>query len=201
VPIAVLFGLIPLLYITNKKKRRVKKFEHQLPEALDMLARSLKAGHAFAGGLQMVADEFPDPIGAEFEKMIDQVNFGVSVKDALTHFAERMDITDLKYLVVAVTIQRESGGDLAAILESIAKLIRERFQLNDKVLTLSAEGKLSAKILIAVPILLALWFFMTQPNYVQILINDPMGQVLSVFAITMMSIGVLVMRKLVVIKV
>ena len=201
VPIAVLLGLIPLLYITNKKKRRVKKFEQQLPEALDMLARSLKAGHAFAGGLHMVAEEFPDPIGVEFEKMIDQINFGVSVKDALSHFAGRMDIADLKYLVVAVAIQRESGGDLAAILESIAKLIRERFQLNDKVLTLSAEGRLSAKILIAVPILLALYFFMTQPNYVQILVNDPMGQALSVFAIAIMLIGVIVMKKLVVIKV
>ncbi len=201
VPIAALISLVPFLYVSLKKKARVKKFEQQLPEALDMLARSLKAGHAFSGGLQMVAEEFDDPLGGEFETTVEQINFGVPVKDALIHFAGRTDIADLKYLVVAVSIQRGSGGDLAAILESIASLIRERFKLNDKVLTLSAEGRVSAKILIAVPLLLALYFFLTQPNYVQILVNDPMGQVLSVGAITIMTIGVFVMRKMVVIKV
>lgn len=198
---AVLLSIIPLFYIVQKKKTRMKKFEKQLPEALDMLARSLRAGHAFSGGLQMVAEEFDDPMGTEFAKMVDQINFGVAIKDALVNFAERVDVPDLKYLVVAVTIQRESGGDLAEILEKISTLIRERFTLQGRVLILSAEGRLSAKILIAVPIFLALYFFISQPGYVEILFNDPMGQKLVICSVVLMSIGVFVMQKLVVIKV
>jgi tight adherence protein B len=200
-PAAVLLSIIPLFYIVKKKKNRMKKFEKQLPEALDMLARSLRAGHAFSGGLQMVAEEFDDPMGTEFDKIVDQINFGVVIKDALVNFAERVDVPDLKYLVVAVTIQRESGGDLAEILESISTLIRERFKLQGRVLTLSAEGRLSAKILIAVPLFLAFYFLMTQPGYVEILITDPMGQVLVICSVTLMSIGVFVMQKLTAIKV
>ncbi len=200
-PAPVLLGIMPLFYIVQKKKTRMKKFEKQLPEALDMLARSLRAGHAFSGGLQMVAEEFEDPMGTEFSKMVDQINFGVAIKDALMSLAERVDVPDLKYLVVAVTIQRESGGDLAEILEKISTLIRERFKLQGKVLTLSAEGRLSAKILIAVPIFLALYFFMAQPGYVEILITDPMGRILVIIAVTMMTIGVFVLQKLVAIKV
>ncbi|MHC4269364.1 MAG: type II secretion system F family protein [Planctomycetota bacterium] len=201
VPVAVLLSIIPLLYIVIKKRKRMKKFEKQLPEALDMLARSLRAGHAFSGGLEMVAEEFDDPMGSEFAKIIDEISFGVTVNDALRNLAERVDVPDLKYLVVAVTIQRESGGDLAEILENIAILIRERFKLADRVLTLSAEGRLSAKILIAVPLFLAFYFFMSQPGYMQILINDPIGQVLIIFSVTIMIIGTFVMKKLIQIKV
>jgi tight adherence protein B len=200
-PAAVLLSIIPLFYIVQKKKNRMKKFEKQLPEALDMLARSLRAGHAFSGGLQMVAEEFDDPMGTEFTKMVDQINFGVVIKDALVNFAERVNVPDLKYLVVAVTIQRESGGDLAEILENISTLIRERFRLQGRVRILSAEGRLSAKILIAVPIFLALYFFMSQPGYVEILITDPIGQKLVIGSVVLMSIGVFVMQKLVAIKV
>jgi tight adherence protein B len=200
-PAAVLLSIIPLFYIVQKKKNRLKKFEKQLPEALDMLARSLRAGHAFSGGLQMVAEEFDDPMGTEFTKMVDQINFGVVIKDALVNFAERVNVPDLKYLVVAVTIQRESGGDLAEILENISTLIRERFRLQGRVRILSAEGRLSAKILIAVPIFLALYFFMSQPGYVEILITDPIGQKLVIGSVVLMSIGVFVMQKLVAIKV
>ncbi len=201
VPVAVLLGIIPLFYIVIKKKKRLKKFEKQLPEALDMLARSLRAGHAFSGGLQMVAEEFDDPMGSEFSKIVDRINFGVPIKDALMNLAERVDVHDLKYLVVAVTIQRESGGDLAEILENISILIRERFKLYDRVLTLSAEGRLSAKILIAVPLFLAFYFFLSQPGYVGILITDPIGQVLVVSSVIMMTVGALVMQKIIAIKV
>jgi len=201
VPVAVLLSMIPLFYIVIKKKKRLKKFEKQLPEALDMLARSLRAGHAFAGGLQMVAEEFDDPMGSEFSKIVDQINFGVPIKDALRNLAERIDVHDLTYLVVAVTIQRETGGDLAEILEKISTLIRERFKLYDRVLTLSAEGRLSAKILIAVPLLLAFYFFLSQPGYVEVLITDPIGQVLVAFSVIMMTVGVFAMQKIIAIKV
>jgi tight adherence protein B len=198
---ALMIGIAPLYYILYKKKIRIKKFEKQLPDALDMLSRSLKAGHAFSGGVEMVAEEFDPPIGSEFVKIIEEINFGVSVKDALVNFAERMEVHDLKFLVVAVSIQRESGGDLAAILEKISRLIRERFQLNDRVNTLSAEGRVSAKILTAVPLLLALWFYISQPFYVRILMYDPIGQVLVFFAVFLMIVGMLIMKKMINIKV
>jgi tight adherence protein B len=198
---ALMIGIAPLYYILYKKKIRIKKFENQLPDALDMLSRSLKAGHAFSGGVEMVSEEFDPPIGSEFVKIIEEINFGVSVKDALVNFAERMEVHDLKFLVVAVSIQRESGGDLAAILEKISRLIRERFQLNDRVNTLSAEGRVSAKILTAVPLLLALWFYISQPFYVRILMYDPIGQVLVFFAVFLMIVGMLIMKKMINIKV
>jgi tight adherence protein B len=200
-PVAVVLSIIPLLYISAKKKLKVKKFVKQLPEALDMLARALRAGHALPGGLQMVAEEFDDPMGAEFTKLVEGINYGLDIKDALMSLAERVDVPDLKYLVVAVKIQRESGGDLAVILGSIAHLIRERFKLQDRVLTLSAEGRLSAKILIAVPIFLGLYFFMSQPGYMEILISDPIGHKLIIFSVVTMTVGVIVMRKIVAIKV
>jgi tight adherence protein B len=200
-PVAVVLSIIPLFYISIKKKQRIKKFEKQLPEALDMLARALKAGHALPGGLQMVAEEFDDPMGAEFTKIVEGINYGLDIKDALTSLAERVDVPDLKYLVVAVKIQRESGGDLAVILGSISQLIRARFKLQDRVLTLSAEGRISAKILIAVPICLAAYFFMLQPGYVELLITDPIGHKLLIFSSVTITLGVLVMRKIVAIKV
>ena len=199
--VAVVLSIIPLFYISAKKKYRIKKFEKQLPEALDMLARALKAGHALPGGLQMVAEEFDDPMGAEFTKIVEGINYGLDIKDALTGLAESVDVSDLKYLVVAVKIQRESGGDLAVILGSISHLIRERFKLQDRVLTLSAEGRLSAKILIAVPIFLGLYFFMSQPGYMEILINDPIGHKLIIFSVVTMTVGMLIMKKIVAIKV
>ncbi len=199
--VAVVLSIIPLLFISAKKKYRIKKFVKQLPEALDMLARALRAGHALPGGLQMVAEEFDDPMGGEFTKIVEGINYGLDVKDALTSMAERVDVPDLKYLVVAVKIQRESGGDLAVILGSISHLIRERFKLQDRVLTLSAEGRLSAKILIAVPIFLGLYFFMSQPGYMEILINDPIGHKLIIFSVVTMTVGMLIMKKIVAIKV
>ena len=149
----------------------------------------------------MVAEEFEDPMGAEFTKIVEGINYGLDVKEALTGLAERVDVPDLKYLVVAVKIQRESGGVLAVILGSIAELIRSRFKLQDRVLTLSAEGRLSAKILIAVPICLAAYFFMLQPGYVELLITDPIGHKLLIFSTVTMTLGVIVMRKIVAIKV
>ncbi len=153
-------GSLPYFVLKIIKARRMKKFEEQLPDALDMIARSLRAGHALGGGLEMVGQEFTEPLGPEFAKTVRQITFGVDLEHALRNMAERVDCPDLKFLVVSVMIQRESGGNLGEIMESIGRIIRERFALRGKIQTLAAEGKFSAIILIVLPFLIALHAFL-----------------------------------------
>ena len=197
----IFLGSFPFLYLISLKQKRMEKFQEQLPDALDLVARALKAGHAFSGGLKMVADEFSDPIGTEFRKTIDEINFGVGIDLAMKNLANRVDCPDLQFFVVSVIIQRETGGNLAEILEKIASLIRERYKLYGKIRSLAAEGKLSAVILLALPPLMALYFFIIQPAYVGLLFKDPVGIVMVVGASIMMVIGTYVMKKMIEIRV
>jgi len=198
---AAAFGVIPLLYIYTKKKRRMQKFQRQLPEALELIARALKAGNAFSGSLKMVADEFDDPIGPEFGKTLDEVNFGVGVNEALKNLASRADCVDLKFFVISVIIQKETGGNLAEILENIASLIRERFKLHGHVKALAAEGKISAITLVALPFVVGFIYHILNPGYMTILFTDPIGKMMIAFGIFMMILGVLVMRRMIEIKI
>jgi tight adherence protein B len=200
-PAAMIAGNMPFLCVLMQKKRRMKKFEAQLPEALEMMARSLRAGHAFVGALQTAAQEFDDPMGAEMQKTVAQINFGVSVEQALKNLTGRVDCQDLKFLAVSIIIQRESGGNLTEILESIASLIRERFKLRGKIRALSAEGKLSAIILIALPFAIALMLAVINPAYTGALWRDPVGRRLVFVAIAMMAAGMAVMKKISAIRV
>jgi len=197
----LILGSLPFWYIMIKKRRRMEKFQEQLPEAMELVARALKAGQAFSGGLKMVADESGDPIGTEFSKILDELNFGVGVPDALKNLAKRIDCPDLKFFVISVLIQRESGGNLAEILENISYLIRERFKLYGRVRTLAAEGKISAYVLIAIPFLLATFMYFVQPNYIRLLITDPIGRIMLGSAIVMMVIGIFVMRKMILFRI
>ncbi|HUT83574.1 MAG TPA: type II secretion system F family protein [Thermodesulfobacteriota bacterium] len=197
----LVLGSLPFLYINIKKRRRMEKFQEQLPEAMELVARALKAGQAFSGGLKMVADESGDPIGTEFSKILDELNFGVGVPDALKNLAKRIDCPDLKFFVISVLIQRESGGNLAEILENISYLIRERFKLHGRVRTLAAEGKISAYVLIAIPFLLATYMYLVQPNYITLLITDTIGRIMLGSAFLMMVIGIFVMRKMILFRV
>jgi len=202
VPAGLALGYLPFLYLIFKKNGRMKKFDAQLPDALDLMARALKAGHAFPGGLQMVAREFDEPLGTEFAKLVEEVNFGVGVEEALRNLANRFDTSsDLKFFSVAVMIQRESGGNLAEILESIARIIRERFKLMGNIRTLSAEGRISAWILGALPFLIAFYIFSVNPEYIKVLRTDPIGNLLVVVALLMMISGIVVMNKMIKIKV
>lgn len=201
IPGAAFLALMPFFYIYSKKKRRMQKFQRQLPEALDLIARSLKAGHAFSGGLKMVVDEFDDPVSTEFGTTLDEINFGVGVNDALKNLSNGVDCPDLKFFVISVIIQRETGGNLAEILENIAYLIRERFKLQGHIKTLSAEGRLSAAILIALPFIAAFALSLINPDYIGTLFTDPIGRIMVVFAITMMIIGFFVMRRIIEIRV
>ncbi len=199
--IAMIGGTFPYLYVLTKKKRRMQKFERQLPEALDLIARSLKAGHAFTGGLKMVAEEMDDPVGTEFAKTMGEINFGIEVAEALKNFSRRIECPDLRFFVISVIVQRESGGNLAEILENICRLIRERFKLRGRIKVLAAEGKLSAAILLVLPFLIALALSFLNPDYLKVLVNDPIGHAMLGFALVMMVLGVFVMRKMIAIKV
>ena len=179
----------------------MRKFERQLPDALDLVARSLRAGHAFSGGLQMVADEFDDPLGIEFQRTVAQINFGLSTEQALKALANRVDCPDLKFFAVSVIIQRESGGNLAEILENISSLIRGRFKLRGKIRTLTAEGKLSAAILIGIPFFIAFALSFINPEYIRVLFTDATGKILVAAALIMMGLGVAWMTKMITLKV
>lgn len=190
----------PFLYLTHKRKKRLEKFERQLPDALELVSRALKAGHAFTGGLRMVAEEMGDPVGVEFGKAVDEINFGVAVPDALTNLTQRINCEDLRFFAVAVIIQRETGGNLSEILENLGRLIRERFKFQGSVRILSAEGRMSANVLIAMPFIFVGIISVLNPDYISVLFTDPMGHVLIMIALAMMAIGALVIKKLVAIK-
>jgi tight adherence protein B len=199
--IAFFLGVFPFLYVYLKKKRRMEKFQRQLPDALDLIARALKAGHAFTGGLKMVGDELEEPVGTEFEKTLHEINFGSGIPEALKGLTQRVDCPDLRFFIISVIIQRETGGNLAEILGKISYLIRERFKLQSRVHVLASEGKLSAIILIAIPFVIALALSVLNPVYIKTLFVDPVGKVLVAFALIMMAIGIVVMKRMIEIKV
>lgn len=197
-----LLGLVlPFKVLAFKAKRRLKKFEKQLPDALELLSRGLKAGHAFASGLQLVADEMPNPIGGEFFKTFKEYNHGMDLNTALLHLCQRLDLRDLRFFTTAVMIQRETGGNLAEILDKIATLIRERFKLRNQIQALTAEGRLSGVILLLLPPATALALFYLNPDYVMLLVNHPMGRMMAITALFFQALGIITIRKIVRIKV
>ncbi|MCP4746527.1 MAG: type II secretion system F family protein [Desulfobacteraceae bacterium] len=200
VVIALAFGLLPFLHLIQLKQKRMEKFKNQLPEGLEMISRALKAGHAFTSGMKLAADQFKDPLGPEFAETLDEINFGVSVPDALRSLAKRIDCQEIKYFVVAVILQRETGGNLAEIIESLAHLIREKFKLMGKVQALSAEGKLSAVILVMLPFFIVFYLRMVNAEYLGLLFTDPMGRMMLAGAGIMMAAGIFVIRTMIKIK-
>lgn len=193
--------LIPYKILARKKKRRIRKFEKQLPDALDQLARGLRAGHAFPTGLQQVAKEMPDPLGTEFFKTFREFNHGLDLNNALLNLSHRIDLRDLSFFTTAVLIQRETGGNLTEILEKISILIRERFKLRDQIKALTAEGRLSGVILLILPPLLAGVLMLINPAYESQLFTHPTGRVLCAVALGFQLLGMWCIRKIVNIKV
>jgi tight adherence protein B len=194
-------ALLPLLYILRKRAKRMLKIVEQLPDALDLISRALKAGHAFPSGLQMVGEEAHDPIAGEFRTVHDEINFGVAVPTALTNLANRVPSSDMRHFVIAVLIQRETGGNLTELLANISMLIRERLKLFGKIRVLSAEGRLSAWILCALPFALAGVINLINPKFMTVLWTDPMGLKMIYAALVMMVLGALWMRKIIRIRV
>jgi tight adherence protein B len=199
--IAVAAGMLPLLYVVRKRAKRMFKIIQQLPDALDLISRALKAGHAFPSGLQMVGEETQEPVAGEFRIVHDEINFGVSVPAALTNLANRVPRPDMRHFVIAVLIQRETGGNLTELLANISTLIRERMKLLLKVQVLSAEGRLSAWILCILPFVVAGLINVFNPRFMSVLWTDPLGLKLIYAAVIFMGIGALWMRKIIRIRV
>ncbi len=200
--IGLLSGLVlPYQGLKFKRKMRFKRFEKQLPEALDLLARGLKAGHAFAAGLQLVAEEMPNPIGLEFFKTFKEYNHGLDLNTALGNMCKRVELQELRYFATAVMIQRETGGNLTELLEKIANLIRERFKLIQHIKGLTAEGRFSGLILILMAPLMFLGMMKLNREYAVLLMEHHLGRMMAMTAIVFQVLGVLVIRKIVNIKV
>jgi tight adherence protein B len=191
------FCSFPLLYLFFRRKNRLAKFERQLPDALELIARALRAGHAFTSGLKLASDQFADPLGPEIGETLDQINFGLSVSDALKELTLRINCPDLSFFVVSINLQRDTGGNLAEIIESIAHVIRERFKLKGKIKVMAAEGKLSAVILIALPFLFAVLVTISNPKHFEPMFGNPIGHTMIAVPIIMMIFGSLVIKKMV----
>lgn len=195
--VAAAAASLPVLHVQRRRAQRLRKLERQLPEALDLIGRALRAGHAFATGLKMAGDELAEPLGSEFRMTHEEINFGVSLQQALMNMAARTPSTDLRYFVVAVLTQRETGGNLTEVLGNLATLMRERFKLLEKVRVLAAEGKMSAWILCLLPFAVAGIINAVNPGFLSVLWTDPMGLKMVGAALVMMMLGALWMRRII----
>jgi tight adherence protein B len=198
---ALATGALPYLYVDRKRSKRLLQLERQLPDVADTLGRALRAGHSFPSAVGMVSTEFPQPMGGEFRITFDEINYGVPLNEALMNLAKRIPISDLRYFVIAVLIQRETGGNLAEVLDSIAFLIRERFKLFDKVRVLSAEGKMSAWVLGLLPFITAAAMLALNRPFLEVLWTDPVGLKVIGAMLVMMVVGVFLMRRIIKIRV
>lgn len=196
----LLFGG-PFLWLFWKRKKRLDTFAAQLPDAMELTARALRAGHSLAAGMHVVADEMPPPISKEFARVYEEQNLGIQLEESLRTMADRVPNLDLKFFVTSVAIQRQTGGDLAEILDRIGYVIRERYKILGQVKALSAEGRLSGVVLIALPIGLFFLMLWMKPDYISELWTDPMGIKMSIGALIAMVIGAFVIKKIVDIKV
>jgi tight adherence protein B len=192
---------VPFLYLKKKKELRREKFLRQLPDALDLICRALKAGHDLSSGIKIVTEEFKGPIAEEFEDALNEINFGISTKEALISMSQRVNCSDFNYFVVAVGLQRETGGNLSEIIDNISRLIRERFKFFGRVKALSAEGRFSAGVLIALPILVFIAMLIMNTSYIEVLINSDEGRKAAGIAVVMMCIGIVIIRRLIKIRV
>jgi tight adherence protein B len=188
--IALAIASLPLFYVQWKRHDRLQKIVRQLPDALDLMARALRAGHSFAAALKMIGDEMNDPIGNEFRITHDEINFGVSLQQAMTNLGERTPATDLRYLVIAVLIQRETGGNLTEVLVNLSNLLRNRMKLQAKIKVLTAEGKISAWTLSLLPFGLALLLNWGNPEFINVLWTDPAGIKITQVMLTIMAFGI-----------
>jgi tight adherence protein B len=198
---AMLFFALPWLWLFNKRAQRLKSFAAQLSDGMELVARALRAGHSLAAGMHVVAEEMPAPISKEFGRVYEEQNLGIPLEEALKGMCDRVPNLDLKFFVTSVAIQRQTGGDLAEILDRIGHVIRERFKILGQVKALTAEGRLSGVVLIALPIGLFMMMLWMKPDYVELLWKDPMGQKMSLGAIILMLLGSYAIKKIVDIKV
>ena len=199
--VAVLFGLLPVVWLMFRRKRRLAKFGAQLPEALELVARALRAGHSLQAGFKLVASEMSQPIGGEFGRVFEEQNLGIPFEEALESLTERVPNLDLKFFATAVVLQRQTGGDLAEILDKIGTLVRERFKIWGQVQALTGEGRLSGIVLLALPPLLFVCVYRMNPDYLMLLFTDELGKKMLIGGVLLQLLGALVIRKIVNIRV
>jgi len=198
---ALMTGILPLMWLIMRRRRRMKKFAAQLPDALELMSRGLRAGHSLQAGFKLVADEMMAPIAVEFERVFEEQNLGIPMDEALNTLTNRVPNLDLKFFSTAVILQRQTGGDLAEILDKIGHLVRERFKIWGQVQALTGEGRLSGIVLLALPPVLFLAVYKLNPDYVMVLFTDPMGKQMLAGGVVMQVLGALVIRKIINIKV
>lgn len=194
---AVIAAIIPFSVVAFRRRRRLRKFEEHFPEALDLLGRAVRAGHAFTTGLEMIAKESSEPVGGEFRATFEEQNFGLPLRDALLNMTERVPMVDVRFFVTALLIQKETGGNLAEILDGLARVIRDRFRIHREVKTRTAQGRLTAGILISLPPLMMLMLEIINPHYMHILFDDPAGSMILAIAVTMQLIGSALLWKII----
>jgi tight adherence protein B len=193
----VICGFIPMMYVRYQRDARVRKLEELFPEAVDLIARALRAGHGLTAGLGMVAEEIPNPIAREFRLLHDWQNFGMPLNEALVRFTERVPLLDAKFFVTAVLTQREAGGNLSEVLDNLSKVIRDRFRVRRQIRVLSAHGRITGAVLSGLPPALAAYLFMIRPGYISELSNDPLGVRMVLGALVLQVAGMLIIRRLV----
>ncbi len=191
----------PWSYFSWRRNKRLKAIEAQLPEVLDLIARTLMAGHAYIMGMKMVAEQMEDPVRSEFKKTFDEISFGISVPEAMKDMSERIDSVDIKFFVTSLLVQLETGGNLAEIIQGIARLIRARFELHGKVRALSAEGRISALVMFSLPFGIGTVMYFINSNYISLLFTDPAGKSMVTGGLVMMVLGMLVTRRMINFKV
>jgi len=198
---AILGGILPYSFASYRRSKRFQKFEELFPEAIDTLARAVRAGHAFTTAMELISNEIAEPVASEFRKLFEEQKFGLPVRDALLNLTERVPLVDVKFFVTAVMLQRETGGNLAEILDNLSYVIRERFKIMRQVRVYTAQGRLTMLLLMALPPIIIIVMQIMNPSFIQPLFNDPLGHALIVGGITLQTIGYFVIRKVIQIQV
>jgi tight adherence protein B len=196
VPLGLAAGWLPIAFVRFRAERRVRQFEEQFPEAIELIARALRAGHAMTTGLALVAEEMPEPVGGEFRLVYDRQNFGMSMPDALRQFAERVPLLDARFFVTAVLTQRESGGNLAEILDNLGDVIRQRFRVKRQIRVVTAHARLTGWVLVLMPVVIAMGMVVVAPDHILMLVRDPLGIQMAMAAIGLWVLGYIAIRKL-----
>lgn len=199
--IGFVVGILPFLAIAWMRQRRLRQFEEHFPEALDLLGRAVRAGHAFTAGLEMMSKESPEPIASEFRTTFEEQNFGLPLRDALVNLTERVPLVDVRFFVTALVVQKETGGNLAEILDELARVIRERFRIYREVRVKTAQGRLTATILILLPLAILMLMRLFNPVYISVLFTDSLGTTLLLIALLLQMIGSILIWKIIQIKV
>jgi tight adherence protein B len=204
-PVPLLLGLVagaaPFGVVSYMRQKRMRQFEERFPEALDLLGRAVRAGHAFTTGLEMIAKESPEPVATEFRTTFEEQNFGLPLRDALLNMTERVPSIDVRFFVTALLIQKETGGNLAEILDGLARVIRDRFRIYREVKVRTAQGRLTAGILIALPIFMMIVLSVMNPTYMRVMFEDPRGPVILTVAAVMQLVGSILLWKIIHIEV